>query len=353
MKILDDKKRNLLIVVLLMFAAPLIWGQDMDYDLGIDDLEDDVLESDVLDVDGILRKRKKTPTRAERMASKRKNLEKRNEDLMHKNIEDVRIKEEKRMTDRLRTIFSGVRPVKKKKQQDTVTVVHAAPMKSEVKVEPVVEERNELFKLNPYFGLTSITGDNFDYESSALFGINAESLVSDHFGIGINFAYTKMEISLKNDNYYYYNHYPTYYNTINNRDVEYKHMKLDLVGKYYVTTKRRFMPYLGMGVGFNRSNLRYTDDRERQQTNNGYYYGEEEFITNYISGSAMVGTDVNITENVGINVELKYSRGFTSGFKNKSADEYQGPYQKTLEKLGGQINDADFFSAIAGLVVTF
>lgn len=356
-----------------------------------DDLFDetqDVLNSDQIDLEGTYRKK----TQADRLANMRKKLEKQNEQMVQKKIEDMRMDEEKKLTNKLRSAFTGQLP---DGGQDQVSVVQAATQKV---VAPVVEEKKAAgIKILPYFGVASIQGDNLDLESKLNTGLSVEAMVSKNFSVGVGFNYMNLKATdygqnnsggiygqstFQNPNSYpcspIYGCQTSYnpYNTFNNpgyspyngnpltspwqfpaRELDYSQVTLEINSKFFMFPEARIRPYLGLGVSYNRTSLKYTQDEQFQNQYQSYTslygLGEEKYSSSYVGAAVMLGSEIHFTDNFGLNLDLKYSRGLTSGFSNKSANLNNNLDQQRLERVGKAIEDSSIFALTGGILISF
>lgn len=316
-----------------------------------------VLESDQIDIDGSFNR----PSAADRMAKMRQQLEKKNENMMRKKIEDIRVQQEQEMTNKLRKAFQGgLAAIDDGQQVDQVQTIQAAPQKVEAQViTPVETKRN---KVTPFFGVATYSGDNVDFESNLNLGLSLESEVSKHFSVGVNFTYSTMDITDTANtyvtNYNSYNYYNPYYNSgYNNtfgqgREMSYKRMGLEVNSKFFITADTKIRPFVGLGLGYNRSSLKYNDDGNGYNYN-GINFGDEEYNSSFITGSATIGAEVSFSENIGASVDVRYAKGLSTGISSESTASYNNPDQRRLENVGTAIEEANQVSLNAGLVIRF
>ena len=81
-------------------------------------------------------------------------------------------------------------------------------------------------------------------------------------------------------------------------------------------------------------------------------YGEEEYSSSYIAGSALLGMEISFSDMIGMNVEAGYSKGFTSGMNTDKAP-VQNRDQENLERIGVALEEAHVASIKAGIVISF
>lgn len=314
---------------------------------------DAILNSDQIDIDGMYEQPRESA--AQRIEKMRKQLEKKNEEMVSKRIENMRIKEEQKLSKKLSRAFNGGNLG----NVDEVSTVQAAPAKV-VAAAPVVEEKKEEVKRNkiiPVFGITTFSGETIEFESKMNVGLQAESLITDRISLGLGVIYTSMNISDTannfNNNYNYNNN--GYNNTFGNngREIDYSNFSIEANSKFFITDlESKFRPYLGAALGYNRSSLSYTDNGNGYN-NGGLNYGEEGQKNSNISGSVLAGMEASFSQTIGMTVDLRYTRALTSGFNESQGTTNQNPDQLRLQNIGEAIEDANQISVGAGLVVRF
>jgi len=359
-QITESSKAMTIAVLLTMGLTSMAHAQD-------DDLLADteaILNSEQINLEGDYMTPRKELTAAERMNRMRRKLEQQNESMVQKKIEDIRIREEQKLTKKLRRAFSGGR------LEDEVPVVQAAPKKIVAPVPVIVDDKDEMeITLTPSFGVQTIQGDKVDYESKILFGLAMDSMVSPRFAVGVGFEYSTMEITDSrnfnsfNNNGSFYNSFFPYngfngfngigFNNFNNfqgRELTYKRFTFEVNGKFYLVAKSRIRPYLGMGVGYNRVKLAYTDP------SNNFLVAiddDQSVSSSYVSGQVLLGTRVVFNEVVGANVEIKYARPLTTGVTRKEVFFNNQLDEARLESIEADIEESSFVSITAGLSITF
>lgn len=253
-------------------------------------------------------------------------------------------------------------------KKDVVKVQQAAPV---VEAKPVQKPSPYSFggevKVMPYTGLTTFMSENENLESGFVGGVRVESNVSDRFSVGLGFNYTSLKTEdFGNLGYYgnnqdFYNFYTSYYG---GREIEYSNMKFDLYSKFYLTTTQRFRPYLGAGIGYNRTTLNYNNNNTLPNYSscnsfngfncNAYNFGNEEIINSTVSVDLMVGSEVRFSETIGANLELNYSTGLGSNLSSENGiNPFQAPDQQRLEDLSNELSESHIVSLFAGLLIHF
>lgn len=309
---------------------------------------DNVLESEQLDIDGHYRERPKK-TAADRMADMRRKLEERNEQMVDKKIEDIRIKEEAKLTKQLQKAFTdGMSNL------DTVSNKQAATQKVEAPA-PEPKKIEKPNKVIPTFGVLNVKGAEVDFESKLNMGLAFETMVSNKFAAGFGVNYATMEVSDYNN--IHLNNNCTWCGPMSGypqaRQIGYSRLQMEVTGKYFFTVENKIRPFISAALSYNRSSLDYEDNG---QNNNSQWtqYGDEGYSSSYIGATAMFGSEVVFSESIGAQLDFRYNRGLTGGFNSDSnANGFENPDQLRLENLGQAIEEADFFSINAGIVFMF
>ncbi len=314
---------------------------------------DAILNSDQIDIDGMYEQPRESA--AQRIEKMRKQLEKKNEEMVSKKIEDMRIKEEQKLAKKLQKAFTGGNLG----NVDTVSTVQAAPVVA-APAPVVVEEKKEEVKRNkiiPTFGVTNFSGDQIDFESKFNAGLMAESLVTDRIALGLGFMYTGMDIqdtaNAFNNNYNYnQNYYGVFGN--NGREIDYSKLNLEVNGKFFITgIESRIRPYIGGAVGYNRTSLSYKDGGNNLNYNYGYNYGEEGHKNSNFAGSILAGAEASFSDTIGFSLDFRYTAALTSGFSQEQGTTTLNPDQVRLDNIGKAIEDSTQLTIGAGLVIKF
>ena len=253
---------------------------------------------------------------------------------------------------------------------DKVSTRQAAPV-----VAATVHHNNHAqfgnnFKVLPYIGFTTIMTEDENLEASASIGGKVESNINSRFSVGVGFGYTSLTTEdFGGDNYFgsnngYGNGYGAFYGE-QGREIQYSNLNFNLYTKFFVLDNDRFRPYVGAGIGYNRTTVKYSDNNS-YGGNSGYGYGyggygydnysfgEEEVITSNINAELMLGSEIIFTEMIGMNVEFNYQRALGGNISTRNGiDNFQAPDQERLEDLSDEIGDANIISLFAGLLVQF
>jgi outer membrane protein W/uncharacterized protein YdbL (DUF1318 family) len=243
-----------------------------------------------------------------------------------------------------------------KRKQDSVSVAQSAPVS--VAEAPSSGKMGDVIKVLPFAGVMSIQSENEDLEASLNTGIKVESDLTSRFSIGLGFNY----ISLKTTDYGQGGSNGGY-GTIGfgsngfGREVEYTNLNFDMYSKFFIAKTERFRPYVGLGFVYNRTTAEYTSGNNTQINVNGFNgrAGDQEVVSNIMSAKIIGGSEILFTENVGLNLELQYSKGLGSSFGGNSDNSNNGfnSFQNRLEDLSEEINTAHTISVSAGVLVLF
>jgi opacity protein-like surface antigen len=334
-------------------------AQDL-YDDTEDLLQDGgALEMDTIQIDGKL-------SASELMKKRREKLEERNKLMVEKKIEDIRVKQEIALTNKLNDAFTkGLNNL----NEDKVQVVQAAPVIAPAPVAPapviqpvIVEtkivEKEEVkieknSKVIPYLGAQSIKGkDNLDLETKLNIGVNLETKLDSNLTAGLGLGYTTLSAT---DTANAYSTTTSICTTSNcgARNISYSKLTVEANGKYFLTIDSKLKPFVGLGLGFNRTSMKY-DDVTGYTYNNSTALGNEGYSSNYFSAAAKLGLEADLNDTVGLNLDLSYSKALTSGIaSNSEVSSSSNPDQGRLENVTKSMEDADVTAVQAGLVIKF
>lgn len=347
----------------------------------------DTIHSTALDVEGSYQ--------SEDPAKPRRDLERNNNDLAFKKLEDLRISEEKKITKKINNMFDNnknknqnqnLEDEGKEDAQTPAPVIPTVVKAAEVKEAPVkildenantkapvvtakveeVDKDKEVKKIKIIPSVSGIVykGEYESYQANLSPGLALEFPLSEQIGLSFGLNYNKIDITdvSRNDyNWYYtwaFNNFG--YNNLS-REIEGSGISLEVTPKLYLTKNNMINPYIGLGVGYDYLNMKYTS-KDQSTAYSTYYanyaknFGDEEYTSSYISGKVVVGAEMSFTKNIGMNIECKYSKGVTE--LSKQNEEYIAPGhynkdQRLLQLLGEDINTANKLSLGAGLVILF
>ncbi len=341
--------KNLLLGLAVLVGSQVLYADD------IISSTDEILNSEQIDIEGSY---SAGPSQADKLANLRKKLEKKNEDMMHKKIEDIRMKEESKLTNRLQKAFNGGM-----KAIDEEATYGSAPVK-QVSIAPVVASaKSPEVKVIPALGMSNYQGERLNYDSNMSMSLDVDAMLGQRFSIGFGFAFENMGVQEQNNgyggynqqnysNYYtqnYYNSYGTY-----GRELEYKRMAIDLHSKVYFTVESMVRPFFGLGVALNRAVLSYkTQSRNGVYSYQGQQMGQEEYRSSYVTGEASIGSEILFNDTFGLSLAVSYAQGFDYGFEQEFQSYQYNPDQERLNNHGDKIQRASILSAQVGLVLQF
>lgn len=369
MKLRADNKRLTFMSLFLATALVAMSAHStkaMSQDDVLDDAEDALANSDTLDMDQIDIEGRLSPS--ELMKRRREKLEERNKIMVEKKIEDIRVKQEIALTNKLQGAFNNSL---NNLNEDKVQTVQAAPAPVapapvapapiietrivEVPAEPVKVEKNS--KIIPQLGVSSIKGDRLDLETDLTIGVQAETMITSQISVGVGLGYSTMKMTdvanayATNNGGYYNPQYNNIYGT-GGREMSLKKFTIEGNAKYFFTEDSMIKPYIGGGIAFNRSTLKY----ENQQTYSyqSYNFGNEDYGSSSVGGSLKLGAEIAFNDTVGANIEFSAAKNISSGIsKSSELNTTYNPDQGRLENVSKEIEDATATSIQAGLVIKF
>lgn len=357
------KKQLTTVMMTLMLMSPAaILAQDL-----LDDVEStlagDHLEMDDLDINGQL-------TPAQRLEQTRKKMEERNRQMVDKKIENIRIKQELALTKKLQTAFEqnmdNIDSVSKK-EAATVEAVPAQPVAAQpviapqptiiervIEVQPTKVEEEKLTRITPFLGLSNFKGSAIDFESKANLGVNVDYVFMPQLTLGVGVGYTTMEITDTANSYADYTNLGSQYGVIfpNGRQMSFDRLNLEANTRYFLTMDSKLKPYVGAGLGYNRTTIKY-EGSGNGYSYNGVAYGSEGVSTNFMTANIRLGAEVDLTSSVALGLDLGYTKALTSGFGTKNEVSNVNEDQRRLEKVSKAIEESDNLTVNAGVVLKF
>jgi hypothetical protein len=249
-------------------------------------------------------------------------------------------------------------------KEDILNVQQAAPIAPQVVEAPIQvpttgDKFGSTIKVLPYSGLTTLMSDNESLEAGLVGGIKIETNANDRFSIGIGFNYTSLSTQDYGGSNYMNSGYVDYYNSYyGGREMEYKNMNFDIYSKFFIIKNDRFRPFVGAGIGYNRTTMAYADNNQASSSYGGQYYGynfgSEEVITSNVNIELMIGSEIKFTESIGANIELNYSRSLGGNLSSeKGVNPYLAPDQQRLEDLSEELGESNIVSLFAGMLIEF
>ena len=159
-------------------------------------------------------------------------------------------------------------------------------------------------------------------------------------------------------------------------------MNFDIYSKFFIVKSNRFRPYVGAGIGYNRTTTKYTNGNTLPTGYGGYggysggyggynggyggynggygtygsnqNFGNEEVITSSINAELMVGSEVIFTEMIGMILEFNYTRGLGDNLSSDSGrNVLNAPDQQRLQDFSSELSSANVMSLFAGMLIQF
>ena len=360
---LGTLKKHGLVTILLMSMAPgLVLAQDALLDDTASALNMSV-SNEQIDIDGTVHRE----SMADKMAKQRKALEKRHEEMVHKKIEVMRMREEQKIANQLRKALNG-----QAMAVDSIGTRQAAPQKMIATLPTIKKAKtNKVFLLAGGKEFTSQQTEAWQASFSA--GLGFETVLAKRVGLGLSVGYTKMNLqdvarigssNILGGNYGINNGYNNGYNnglypntsntlSLQGDEINYNNLSFGLNGKFYITVDTTVQPYIGGGVSYNRTTLEYnTKTNLYSQFNNGV---NDSVSAGYLSGGLHAGADFNFTNTFGMTLDLGYTKSLTKGFDKdeRSYLVYRNFDEIALNNIGKQIEQADVLSVDLGLNIKF
>lgn len=329
--------------------------------------------NDPMDIDGSWNQshQAEEKTSEEIIGEAKQKAERKNVKMISKKIVKIRVperqvkkiteKEKKTLSKRVSELFENGES--QDNSESGNTAVASVRSKKEIYVPATTPTAYKSLRIIPTFGVMMIKGDHgVDYNSDLNAGISIESMVSEMFSVGLGLGYATMTLTDDyNGNYSYYNYgnggqglYKDMYGNVHtggngygyvsSAEMDYRHFSIDLNTKMFPIRHTRVKPYIGIGVSYNMTSLGYKDDNYY-----GYYGGSDEYSSDYMSGVGLLGTEVEFTETLGMDLRFKYSRNLFSSNRNNS----HNPALARLQHVGESIEEANNLSLSAGLVIDF
>ncbi len=351
-----------LIVASSGMTAPVMAQDDV-----LDQAQDALADQDALEMDQIEIEGKLSPS--ELMRRRREKLEERNKVMVEKKIEDIRVKQEMALTNKLQDAFGKSL---NNLNEDKVTVAQAAPAPvAPAPVAPTVIETRivevpapvvkveKKSKIIPTLGTQNIKGDRIDLDSNVTFGVTAETEVAPQFSVGIGLGYASVDLT-DVANQYVNSGYNGYYNNTqytnvygsNGRAMTLKKVSVEGNAKYFFVEDAMIKPYIGGALVLNRSTLKYENQSSVYTSN--INFGNEDYGTTTVAGAAKLGAEASFTDTIGLNVDFSYSKNISSGIsKSSEVSSAVNPDQGRLENIQKDIDDGSVIAISAGLVIKF
>ena len=304
-----------------------------------DYIEDQFSGEIPIDIDGSFSR----PSESSKLEQVRKKLEKQNEEMVQKKIEDIRVDNEKKLTNQLQSALAGKAPLSS-----------SVPADSNVSKQDLSDGSNNDLDLGLSVGVSNISGTGVDLETSITGKITLESRVSNRFLVGLGIGYTNIEMTPLSDvigSSYFSSYYGSgFYNVGGDfgAPVDYDQLDISANGKYLLSTTGKLRPYVGLGVMYSRFNM----DSNYQFT----YFSANPVNSidgSFISLNTNVGARLMFTNDIGMNLELNYSRGVGGVLGTRDSISLLDPNSSMLFDIANEIAESNIFGIQAGILFSF
>ena len=327
---------------------------------------DSLQESEQVEVEGLWQEPKRPkPSQADKTRKRVEALKQKINDNVDNTVENMRLKNEKRMGHRLESMFQG-KGLGGGAVEDSVALSQAAP--AQITVERSFGPRTKTSTLALVGGFTNFQVDkkgnshtrlaDNDYSSHAAFAVEfSRHLINAEVGLGFGHASLKFD-----DNPYSFDrgYYAGPGYGYQEREISGKIMSFYLSGKFYLS-EGAVRPFISAEVGFSRLNLDFDGSNNLSDGSFQPYggYGDETHAASYVNAGAGMGMAIALTDNFGLVVQGKAAKNF-AGDDSKRQDfrqYYSGHHyindQEVLRSLGDQIANATRLEVTVGATVAF
>lgn len=336
------KKYNHVLAFLVLAAGSIniSYAQDM-----FDDTDELLQDGSAIQMDSMQIEGKISPS--EMLRRRREKLEDRNKVMVEKKIEDIRVKQEIALTNKLQDAFNkGLNNV----NEDKVAVKEAAPIAPQpvviqptiiekvIEKEKVVEKEVEKkSRVIPSIGYESLKGADIDLETKLSLDLQLETKINPNTALGFSIGYSTMSAT-------------DLYTGMQNRPLSYGKLKIGANGKYIFAEDAKLRPYLGGELAYNRTTLKYDDNLGTS------IYGNQmssNVSSSYASLALKMGAELDLNQMMGINLEASFTKSLVSGNNLQSTTNVVNIDQSHLENVSRSIDKADNAQIRLGLMLKF
>ncbi|MBL7665331.1 MAG: porin family protein [Bacteriovoracaceae bacterium] len=229
-------------------------------------------------------------------------------------------------------------------QVQQAAVVAPAPSQSmtDVKDPSSTYGKFDVIRVTPYSGVTTYRFNNVyilnnNVESRSNFGVKAESNLDDRwaFGIGANRTETNAINAVLNG-------FGVFPMSMNNYAFE-------AYAKFFLLNSGRFRGYVGGGAIYNKAEFQTSYPIGGGPM--GPIMARPTIDSNFVTGSIATGADIAMTPSWGLNLEIKYARGFGKNFNTQTF--INNPDQFLLREFANQVQNSDAMSLNIGATFNF
>ncbi len=295
-----------------------------------------------IDIDGSFSR----PTESSKLEQVRKKLEKQNEEMVQKKIEDIRVDNEKKLTKKLQSALTGQAPL-----VASSTESHAGTTQTKVSSD------DNLIDLSLNVGVSNISGTAVDLETTITGNLMIESKVHDKILIGLGIGYTNIEMTPLTDvfgNSYFSAYYGSgYYNVSGEYGpaIDYDQLDISANGKFLIGKSKRLTPYLGLGVIYSRFNMSSSGASANYWANS--FNQQRDVDGSFMSLNANIGARLMFSDLLGMSLELGYTKGVGGILGNRTSVSLLGQETAILNDIASEIAESNIFGIKAGLLFSF
>lgn len=218
-----------------------------------------------------------------------------------------------------------------------------------------IEESKSLSQMRPIisYGIRNYKTKTQEFESNAGIGLELEGNASTNLVVSCGATYNSAKLNLvKNSppNYSLRRHY-FYEEDAPKREVELenKNWMYALKAKYYLSQLNKVRPFLGVGIGYNRSTLNISDSN----TLYNRVPSQDSVDFTYISSLISAGADWNMTDALALRFSGEYGGSLSNSKKLENGEWSQKQTNELLEEFSDSIKNSSFISISLGLVASF
>ena len=165
------------------------------------------------------------PSESSKLEQVRKKLEKQNEEMVQKKIEDIRVDNEQKLTEQLQNALGGNMPF-------------PSPAGSSSKKVEQTSKKNDLVDVTLNVGVSNINSNSIDLETSMVAKLNVDTKINDRFLVGLGIGYSNIGMTPLSDivgSTYYSPYYGNGYYNVNGtlgRPVDYDQLDISANAKF-------------------------------------------------------------------------------------------------------------------------
>ena len=308
---------------------------------------------------------------SDRTSKRVRQLKRKIDDAVDNTVENMRLSNEERLGNQLESMFKGGALTSARKS-DRVSVSQASPERISIRENNFFGDGKTSVGVfggvsNLYVADEEVLGEN-DYFSNSSFSLEFSQKLNSQVDLGLGLGYSSMRF--KKSSYLYGDYYSSYtqfygepYSLISGNI-----FSADVRGRFYLSEKGFFNPFIAGNFGFNYLTLGYDklsssgDHYGDDYYSNGYsspycsYYGcslseqQIDHSSTFASGGVGLGIVLNFSKRVGLIFQGSYNKNFGG-----TTDEplYSSQSQEVLDDLGRQISKGSQVKFNLGVMASF